>query len=226
MTAVFVTATGTDIGKTFVTAGLVRSLRARGRSVNALKPVASGFDRRHAAESDPGLLIAALGRDIDDDALDRASRWRFAAALSPDMAARREGRGVDFAALLDFCRKTAQPEMDALLIEGVGGIMAPLDERHTVLDWMAALGLPLLVVAGSYLGTISHTLSAVEVLRWRGLNVLALIINETPGSTVDLRETVETISRFAHGIEIVALRRWANASPPPELDRLAARLWP
>jgi dethiobiotin synthetase len=89
--ALFVTATGTDIGKTFVTAALVRILRARGLVVGALKPVASGFDRAAAETSDPGILLDALGRDITETALDGISPWRFVAPLSPDMAGRREG---------------------------------------------------------------------------------------------------------------------------------------
>lgn len=225
MKAVFVTATGTDVGKTFVTASLIGSLRARGLSVEALKPVASGFDRAAAETSDPGLLLAALGRNITEEALARISPWRFAAPLSPDMAARRQGRRVDFAALVRFCRRAAQAEIDALLIEGVGGVMVPLDERHTVLDWMVALRLPLLIVTGSYLGTISHTLSALDVVRTRGLVIAALLISETPGSGVDLGETAETISRFAGGIEIVALERRQHRGAYPALQQLATQLW-
>lgn len=226
MRAIFVTATGTDIGKTFVTAGLVRSLRGRGLSVAALKPVASGFDPAAAEGSDSGVLLAALGRKIDAQTLAAISPWRFAAPLSPDMAARREGRTVDFDALVAFCRRAIASGADALLIEGVGGIMAPVGERHTVLDWIAALRLPLVLVAGSYLGTISHTLSALAAARGQNLDIAAAVISETPDSTVDFAETLDTIGRFAAGIELVPLRRRATAGVPPELTRLAHRLWP
>ena len=66
-----------------------------------------------------------------------------------------------------------------MLIEGVGGIMVPLDERHTVLDWMSALRLPVLLVAGSYLGTISHTLTALHVLAQRNLDIAAVVVSES-----------------------------------------------
>lgn len=225
MTGLFVTATGTDIGKTFVTAGLVRALRARGVAVEALKPVASGFDPAAPESSDPGVLLTALGREITAENLARISPWRFAAPLSPDMAARREGRRIDFAALIDFCH-SATRAADILLIEGVGGIMVPLDNEHTVLDWVAALRLPLLIMAGSYLGTISHTLSALDVVKRWGLDVAALIVNETPGGPVDLEETAQTIERFAAGTEIITLRRRRPPDPPPSFARLAMRLWP
>ena len=94
MAAVFVTGTGTDVGKTFVTAALIRHLRATGRSVDALKPVVSGFDATQIEASDPGVLLAALGRAATPDELDRISPWRFAAPLSPDLAAQAEGRAL------------------------------------------------------------------------------------------------------------------------------------
>ena len=94
-------------------------------------------------------------------------------------------------------RDAIAPRDGALLIEGVGGVMAPLDARHTVLDWMAALDIPLVLVAGSYLGTISHTLTALDSLYRRDMNVLAIIVSETPGSTVPLDDTVAAIARFA-----------------------------
>lgn len=211
MTAAFITGTGTDIGKTFVTAALIHEFRRRGRKVTALKPVASGFDPARIAGSDPGMLLAATGEALTRQALDRISPWRFAAPLSPDMAALREGRTIDFAALIEHSR-AAIAASEVTLIEGVGGIMVPLDERRSVLDWMTALRLPLLVVGGSYLGAISHALSALEVLRSRSLTVAALLVNETPGSTVALDETASTIARFAAGVPVLALPRLADAA--------------
>jgi dethiobiotin synthetase len=217
MTALFVTATGTDIGKTFVARGLIHALRQQGRTVAALKPVVSGFDPAMAAASDPGLLLAALGQAVTPAAIERIAPWRFAAPLSPDLAARAEGRTLDVAALIEFCRAEIATGADALVIEGVGGIMVPLDERTTVLDWMAALGLPLVLVTGSYLGTISHTLTALDVLARRSLAVAAVVVSETEGSAVPLDDTVATIARFAPSSPVIALPRL----PARELDHPA-----
>lgn len=220
MPAVFVTATGTDIGKTFVTAGLVRHLRATGQEATAIKPVVSGYDLAAAEQSDPGLLLAAMKRPATADQIARISPWRFSTPLSPDMAARRENRGIDFRSLVDFCRE-AMESHETLLIEGVGGIMVPLDDRHTVLDWISALRLPLLLVAGSYVGTISHTLTALNVLARRNLTTLAVVLSETPGSAAPLDETAATIGRFADLIEVVTLPRMAV---PSENHAVFARL--
>ena len=98
MPALFITATGTDIGKTFVTTGLIRALRQHGRKVTALKPIATGFDEKNFATSDAALLLEACGHDVDLDAIVAISPWRFAAPLSPDMAAAQEGKIIDIAA--------------------------------------------------------------------------------------------------------------------------------
>ena len=207
MSAFFVTATGTDIGKTYVTAGLLRHLRREGAS--AVKPVVSGFTAETAASSDPVQLLEAMGKAVTAETLASMSPWRFAEPLSPDMAAAREGRIVAFDALVEFCRTSVSRAKGPLFVEGVGGVMVPLDTRHTVRDWMAALGLPVVLVAGSYLGTISHTLTALDVLARARLTVAALVVNETAESAVPHDETIETLRRFAGAIPIVALRRAA-----------------
>jgi dethiobiotin synthetase len=225
VSAYFITATGTDLGKTFVARGLIGALRERGREVAALKPVMSGFEAAEAAGSDSGLLLAALGRPVTPEAIDQISPWRFAAPLAPDMAAAREGRAVDMRELVDFCRRAIAATHDVLLVEGAGGVMSPVNADHIVLDWMAALGLPAIVVAGSYLGTISHTLTALDVLSRRSLKVAALVISETAGSPVGLDATRDTIARFAPQVDVVALPRLAGAAAAhPAFERIAEKL--
>ena len=81
-----------------------------------------------------------------------------------------------------------------MLIEGVGGAMVPLDDRHTVADWIGALAMPVLLVGGSYLGALSHMLTALAALR--DARIAAVVINETPGSSVELADTVATMRNF------------------------------
>jgi dethiobiotin synthetase len=207
MTAMFVTATGTDIGKTLVACGMITALRARGRPVDALKPIITGFDPQAAYMSDTGRLLAALGRAVSPNEIAQVSPFRLRAPLSPDMAARVEGARIDFKALNALCRSAIRCREDALIIEGIGGIMVPLDERHTVLDWMIEIGLPAILVAGSYVGTLSHTLSALDVLARHKLKVAAVVVSETPGSAATLADTADTIRRFAANIAVFALPR-------------------
>lgn len=206
MSTLFITATGTEIGKTFVTRALISRLRAQGRPVRALKPIASGFDAASAATSDSALLLQAQGLPLDSEALDAISPWRFSAPLSPDMAAAKEGRAIDFESLLRFCRGDPT-STDPTLIEGIGGVMVPLDGRHTVLDWIQALECPVLLVAGSYLGTLSHTLTAVGVLHESGCSIAGIVINESPHQPVPPEETADSLRRFVAQVPIGVLRR-------------------
>ena len=225
MTAAFITATGTDIGKTFVTAGLIRHLRAAGRAADAVKPVVSGFDPDAREESDPAVMLAALGRPLTPEELDRISPWRFKAPLSPHMAARREGRAIDFQEVVDFCRRTMAARSGFLFIEGIGGIMVPLDDHRTVLDWMSMLRIPIVLVAGSYVGTMSHTLTSLEVLVRRNLNVAAVVISESERSAASLEDTVATLQRFADSIDVVGIPCLApGASDDAAFARIAALL--
>jgi dethiobiotin synthetase len=221
MTAHFVTATGTDIGKTYVSVGLIHELRRRRRKVFAIKPVVSGYDDWSAPASDPARLLAALELPNAEEEVARVAPWRFRAALAPDAAARLEGKKIDYAALVEFSKQAVKTAEDVLLIEGIGGVMVPIDERHTTLDWMIALKLPTILVAGSYLGTISHSLTALSALRHAGIAVSAVIVSETGGSPVPLEAQVASIQRFAGRVPVLGLPRLAPADHHPTIASLA-----
>ncbi|MDP1652129.1 MAG: dethiobiotin synthase [Rhodocyclaceae bacterium] len=212
--AYFITATGTDIGKTWLTAGLVAAARARGVPVRALKPVMSGFDPAHPEACDAAKVGAG------ETALEKISPWRFMAPLSPDLAAAREGKSIDFAALVSWCRDEIATCEGLLIIEGIGGAMVPLDARHTVRNWIAALRIPTLLVCGTYLGALSHTLSALAALREVGIVPAALIVNESDGSSVSLADTLASLVPQVGDVPIIRLRRDDAAG----VKRLAERL--
>lgn len=225
MTAYFVTSTGTDIGKTFVTAGLIRSLRGANHPVDALKPVVSGYDSSVVETSDPAVLLKALGRPVSADEIGRLAPWRFRAPVSPDVAAAREGRSIDFDALIDFSRAAIDASTGILFIEGVGGIMVPIDADRTVLDWMTELAIPLIFVVGGYLGTISHTLTALNVLSQRRLTIAAIVVSESERNPVDLEDTVHSIARFADSVPVIGLPRLpAGIIEHPAFARITALL--
>lgn len=220
MSTLFVTGSGTDVGKTFVTTLLIEALRAAGVRVGALKPVATGFSAEDLAASDTGRLLDALGLSPTADNTAAVSPWRYREPLSPDMAAARERRPIAFDELVAHCRASTGAEVT--LIEGIGGAMVPLDDSHTVLDWIAALGAPALLVAGSYLGTLSHTLTAVAALRARGVPLAAVVISESERQPVPPEETAEVVRRFVRPVPVVLVPRRSAASglaPPPDLLR-------
>jgi dethiobiotin synthetase len=222
MTTIFVTASGTDVGKTFVAAQLLIELRVAGYRTRALKPVATGFDETRLEDSDSGRLLLARGDAVTLPAIEAITPWRFAAPLSPDMAAAREGRAIPFGALLDFCR--AWHGADVTLIEGIGGVMVPLDAEHTVLDWIAALDAPALLVVGSYLGALSHSLTAARVLRERGCAIAAVVVSESSEQPVEAQETAATLARFVAAPVAVLPRARSGRRPTPLLPLVAPYL--
>jgi dethiobiotin synthetase len=232
MTSYFVTATGTDIGKTYVSAALLRHWRREERPVAALKPVMSGFDAADVARSDAGQLLMAMDAPMDAAGLNLISPWRFAAPLSPDMAAAREGKSIPYDRLVATCRSVAgmMPEDGRLIVEGVGGVCVPLDDRHTVMDWMRDIELPILLVAGSYLGTISHTLAALAAMKLHGLKPQAIVLNESPLSPVPPEETAASLTRHWRDATVFTLKRNAGmadvAALSAALDALSSNPTP
>ncbi len=217
MKALFVAGTGTDLGKTHITCALLRAARARGLSVDAFKPVVSGFDPDAPETSDPARLAAAMGRP---NAWTEVSPRRYRAPLAPNLAARLEDDALIMADLIAECRTwLGARDVDLALVEGAGGVMSPMTDDATNLDLMTALDLPVLLVAGSYLGTASHLLTALEVLRSRGLTVAAIVVSESLGAP-DLAQTVEMLRAFERQTPIVVAPR----DPDWDAAELAALL--
>jgi dethiobiotin synthetase len=219
VSGLFVAGAHTDVGKTHVACALIAAARAQGLTAEALKPVVSGFDVADWEESDPGRLLAALGQSPTLTTLEAMSPWRFTAPLAPPMAARREGVRLELAPVVAFCRAgLAATRADLRLVEGVGGLMSPIAEAATGLDVMLALGLPTVLVGGSYLGAISHTLTALEVLRARGLPVATVVVSESADPDApDFADTVAAVRAFAGAAPVIAAPRG-----PPETWRRAA----
>jgi dethiobiotin synthetase len=224
-TAVFIAGAHTDVGKTYVACALIAAARRQGLSVEALKPVVSGFDAADWTVSDPGRLLGALGRPRSQEALDAMSPWRFAAPLAPPMAAKLEGRPLPLPPIADFCHaRRHASQADLLLVEGVGGLMSPIADRATGLDLMEALGLPTVLVGGAYLGAISHLLTALETLRSRGRAPLAVIVSEgADPAAPDFKNTVESVRELAGDLDVIAAPRTGRPAWPGELvARLAS----
>jgi dethiobiotin synthetase len=200
VTAIFITATGPDVGKTLVVASLIRHLQQIGHAVDVIKPIVCGYEPAQAASSDLAKLIAALELPFSPETIERMAPWRFRAALPPELAAQYEKRDIHFDDVVAYCKAAVEQRRGVLLIEGVGGIMTPLDPNRTVLDVMMALRLPLILVTGSYRGALSHTLTALDSLFRRDMTLLATIVSETPGSKVPLEEVVASIARFTEPV--------------------------
>jgi len=187
--------TGTDIGKSFLVENLCRILP----QVTAIKPVCTGF-LHSDKNSDPTRILTALKLEISEANLNDISPWRFAEPCSPHFL----DEQIDFFAVRNFCqKKILEAGKKTLLIEAAGGVMTPINNQKTFLDLATELKIPVLLVAGNYLGAISHTLSAVEALKSKGVVVKRIIVNEREESKWSIFETLKNFT----GIEAVTMKK-------------------
>jgi dethiobiotin synthetase len=184
-TGLFITGTGTDVGKTYVGALIAQSLRNSGRRVGVYKPVASGCEERDGQLQAPDAvrLWEAAGRP---GTLDRVCPQRFRAPVAPHLSARAEGRRVDAELLRDGIRFW-QEMCDIVLVEGAGGLMSPISDDDYNADLAAEFGYPLIVVSANALGTINATLQTLitAATYCEGLPVAGIVLNSPVASHDD-----------------------------------------
>jgi dethiobiotin synthetase len=190
----FVTGTDTGVGKTIVAAAVCAALAARGERVAAFKPVVTGLDEEPGAwPRDHELLaqVASAGQ-----APDGVAPLTFGPPVSPHYAAELAGAAIEPLELAAAARAAAA-EADALVCEGVGGLLVPLTPGYLIRDFALDLDLPLLVVARPGLGTINHTLLTLEAARTAGLEVAAVVLTPWPDEPTGIersnRETIESL---------------------------------
>jgi dethiobiotin synthetase len=176
---VFVTGTGTCVGKTVVCGLLAGFLRAEGKRVTTQKWVETGVTE---GPSDIDVHRRLMG-DPDSAAEPQPSDrcpYRFSLPASPHLAAAREKRHVD-PAVIEAAYRRLEETHDAVLVEGAGGFLVPLSEELLTGDLVARIGLPVLVVVGNRLGCVNDALLTVEAVRRRGIPLLGLVFNRLPG---------------------------------------------
>ncbi len=198
MHGLFITATDTGAGKTFVTARIARQWRREGRAFRVCKPVATGAI--HGVGEDTRLLAEASG-EADLQAI---TPYTFEEPAAPPVAARREGVSLCLTDLAEAVRRRAA-EGHAVLVEGVGGLLCPLTERVTVADLAVELALPLIIVARRSLGTLNHTLLTVEAAQRRGLHIAGLVVTATTPVRGVAEETVVEELRHRLAVPILAV---------------------
>jgi len=206
-----VAGTGTGVGKTVVAAAIARTLATVGRRVAVFKPAVTGLDDE--GEPDHALLRRAAGRGQSDEGI---APYRFGPPMSPHLAAELVGERIEPERLLAAAR-TAADGADALICEGVGGLLVPLARRYWVRDLAVDLGLPLVVAAPPGLGTINHTLLTIEAARSAGLEVGAVVLTPWPEEPDEIeRSNRETIAALGE-VQVDVL---------PRLDLDKPQTWP
>ena len=226
MRGVFVTGTGTEVGKTVVAAAIARTAAEAGERVAVFKPALSGLDEYASGNGsvprgipDHELLRRASGSRQSDDEI---SPYRYGPAVSPHLAAELADERIDPRWIVD-CAKAAAEGADLLVCEGVGGFCVPITSDFLVRDFAVDLGLPVVIAASPGLGTINHSLLTIESVRAAGLEVRAVVLTPWPRKPSAMEESNwGTIWRLG-GCEVVGLRRLDLSDPGswPMLHTLA-----
>ncbi|MEV6329858.1 dethiobiotin synthase [Streptomyces sp. NPDC051909] len=218
MTVIVVTGTGTEIGKTIVTAALAAVATAAGRSVAVLKPAQTGIAPGEAGDADEVVRLSG--------AVTGAELGRFPEPLAPGTAARRAGMApVRPDEVAEAARKLAE-EHDLVLVEGAGGLLVRFDEDGgTLADAAGLLGAPVLVVAPAGLGTLNSTALTAEALRARGIEQLGVVVGSWPADPgLAARCNLADLPEAAGAPLLGAIPAGAGALSP-EAFRAAAAGW-
>lgn len=174
----FVTGTDGGVGKTVVAGAIANWFRRRHQRVGVCKIAATGCVRRREGLVSEDAEFLAVCADAKHP-LDLIAPLRYAEPLAPAIAAERAGRPIDWFMLGNAIRLMSQTS-DIMIVEGIGGIMEPMDAKHTVLDVAAALNVPAIVVARPGIGTINHTLLTLQALQGANVRVAGVVINRYP----------------------------------------------
>lgn len=210
-TGVFVTGTGTEVGKTVVAAAIARTLAAEGKRVAVFKPAVTGLDE--GVETDHALLRRASGSKQGDEEI---APYRYGPPASPHLAASLAGEEIDHERLRQAAGAAAAGA-EAIVCEGVGGFLVPLSPSYLVRDLAVDLGYPLVVVASPGLGTINHTLLTLESARATGLEVAAVVLTPWPPDPTEIERSNRGTIASLGGVEVLTL---------PQLDLGDPSSWP
>jgi dethiobiotin synthetase len=204
---VFVTGTGTEVGKTVVAAAIARTLAAEGKRVAVFKPAVTGLDE--GVETDHALLRRASGSSQSEEEI---APYRYGPPASPHLAAALAGEEIEPERLRQVAAAAAS-RAEAIVCEGVGGLLVPLSPSYLVRDLAADLGYPLVVVASPGLGTINHTLLTLEAARAAGLEVAAVVLTPWPEEPTEIERSNRDTLADLGGARISTLPRIDLSNP-------------
>ncbi len=196
-----VVGTDTGVGKTWVSCSLARALKETGQQVIAVKPIETGITDPPRADEDGAMLAEASGQ-----AGPRRALVRLAGAVGPAIAADMAGIEIDYDDLVARVRSLATPET-SLIVEGSGGLLSPLTWQDNHLDLAHSLDARVLLVAADRLGTISHTLMALRVLRAEKIPVLGIVLNQVDEADESTKSNGAAIQRLAEHTPVVLTPR-------------------
>ena len=175
----FVTSTGTEIGKTFLSVKIIEYFLKKNITIDPYKPILSGFDKKKLHKTDSGKLLIAAKKESSLINIEKITPWLFKKPLAPSISAKYENKNISYKELKNWCLNKKKLSMcNYLLFEGAGGLMVPIERKKTFINLFKDLKSPVVLVVGNYLGTISHTLSAINNLINHNIDIINVVFNE------------------------------------------------
>ena len=186
---IFITSTGTNIGKTYCTVEILKEMLHRKVLFNAYKPILSGFNIYNIKDSDSYKILKTNKKEPKIEDIREISPWLFEKAIAPSIAAKKENKSLKYNDVLEWCLKKSDNKI-INIFEGAGGLLVPIEKTKTTLDLMKDLNSKVVLVVGNYLGSVSHTISAIQNLQHVNLQIINIIINKNINSDdIDIKDT-------------------------------------
>ena len=199
---IFITSTGTNIGKTYCTVEILKEMLHRKVLFNAYKPILSGFDIYNIKDSDSYKILKTNNKEPKIEDIKEISPWLFEKPIAPSIAAKKENKSLKYNDVLEWCLKKSDNNI-INIFEGAGGLLVPIEKIKTLLDLMKDLNSKVVLVVGNYLGSVSHTLSAIQNLQHANLQIINIIINENiTNDDIDIKDT-ESLLRSSINKKII-----------------------
>ena len=216
-TQYFITGTNTDIGKTFITAGLAKLSASLDLDTAVMKPIQTGTAEY---ESDLSVIRSLVPELVVNDK-ELISPYEFRLGASPHLAAREAGELIEPKVIVDAYQKLLATGVDTLLVEGAGGIYVPIVDDYTMLDLMKDLGIPVIIVGTVELGSINHALLSINALKNAGLDIAGIVLNKVPQKpSLIEQDNIETIQKLGN----VPLLGVINTLDNPSADSLFTQI--
>ncbi|MBI5192488.1 MAG: dethiobiotin synthase [Nitrospirae bacterium] len=213
MNGIFITATDTGVGKTFVSAGIASALKNSGINTGIMKPVHTGCIIKKGRLIPEDTLYLMKAASVDDP-IELVTPYMFREPVAPSVAAEISGTPIDIRKIIKAYKVLCR-QHEYMIVEGIGGIMVPIIRYFYVADLIKKLGLPALIITRPDLGTINHTLLTINYMKNKNIQIKGIVINHAGkgGKTLAEKTCVETIEKYSE-IPVIGIIPFISGNNP------------
>ena len=190
---IFITSTGTNLGKTYCFVEILKELAHRKIIANSYKPILSGFNFDNIVNSDSYKILQTRNITPDINHIKDITPWLFKSPIAPSIAAMKENKTLKYEEVLKWCFKKSNIN-GINIFEGAGGIYVPIEGKKTILNLIKELECKVILIVGNYLGSVSHTISAIKNIQHEDIEIINVIINKNTDNDVNIEDTKSLIN--------------------------------